>query len=127
MLNLRQVGENLNNVHTDFDGYELAQRSTIRINANAIVGNMGELLDFGHQSHNDFLEDDMNQNNATYSGSSMLFGRLSIHQVDADKEVGKHNEMALRMTCVDIELVVLGYLCSMIYDTPSTLFWSLRK
>jgi hypothetical protein len=60
----------------------------IGFNASIIIGNMGELLDFGPQSH-DNLEDDMNQDIAMHLGPSIPLDQLSINQVNADKEVGK--------------------------------------
>jgi hypothetical protein len=50
MLNLRQVDEKSKGLGTN--GYETVQKSAIRFNPDALIGNMGESLQFSDDDNN---------------------------------------------------------------------------
>jgi hypothetical protein len=70
MLNLRQIDENSRS--TLSDGYDIDHRSTMRFNTSAIIGNIGESLEFGTQSDdNNDLENEQAEDVALHSGSKV--------------------------------------------------------
>jgi hypothetical protein len=74
MLNLRQVDQNTKNLHSN-----TADRSTIRFNMSAALGNIGESLEFGTQKFDDNLEDESDVNVvAPLSESSALSDARSL-------------------------------------------------
>jgi hypothetical protein len=58
MLNLRQVNETSDHLHTT--------RSTIRFNTGILVGNMGESLQFGTQTHDGASDDNVDEDIAVH-------------------------------------------------------------
>lgn len=105
MLNLRQVDENSESSRAS--GYGTTHMLTIRFNANAIVGNMGESLQFGTQSHDDdSLQDEADEKwntAAPLSNLSVSSDARSIRYVgtDAVTEVSGRGNVVLRERCVN--------------------------
>jgi hypothetical protein len=79
ILNLRQIDEDSGSLHHNFNGDSTAQKSTIRFNVNAIVGNMGESLDFDAQSYDYDLEGAGDVNAA--APSSSFTASSDVHSV----------------------------------------------
>lgn len=93
MLNLRQVNRDSERSHAT------EQRSTIHFSTNIIVGNMGESLQFGAQSHDDGVEDDVDENTAAPS---------SLSDFDVPSDTGPINRVIAVTEVSEYINIVLG-------------------
>ena len=68
----------------------------MHFNANIIIGNMGESLDFGTQSHDNDSEDELNGGVMAHTGSTVVSDAPYIYQVNAstDAKVRRYDDLA---------------------------------
>jgi hypothetical protein len=83
MLNLRQVDEKSKGLGTN--GYETIPKSALRFNANALIGNMGESLQFGDDNFQD-EEDESVLTQGSSAESEMSSDVLSIRQEEVNDQ-----------------------------------------
>jgi hypothetical protein len=91
MLNLRQSDGRSGSLHSNAYNTTREHQSTVRFNAGAIIGNMGESLEFGKApGHDDSLENEVIGNVGVHSGlSASSDTRSTTHHVDTDTEVSR--------------------------------------
>jgi hypothetical protein len=87
MLNLRQVNETSDHLHTT-----TRNSSTIRFNANILVGNIGESLQFGTQNNIEGWEDnDVDKDIARDEGSHTSSHVRASNERITEVEVSEYN------------------------------------